>query len=62
MADQEEETGESPRLTYLCKPLAYNLHEGYGRVCSRRGGRHVCGECIHDVHAPIIGFQRKEKE
>lgn len=38
--------------------LAYNLHEQFGRVCSREGGGAVCGECIRDRDAPAMGFRR----
>lgn len=38
--------------------LAYGLHEQFGRVCSRKGGSAVCGECIADPDAPAMGFRR----
>lgn len=31
-----------------CK-LAYGLERQFGRVCSRRGGRAVCGLCLRDL-------------
>jgi hypothetical protein len=37
------------RLTYYCPPLAYNLQNGWGRKCSRQGGRHQCGRCLADI-------------
>jgi len=39
--------------------LAYGLHEQFGRVCSRAGGDAICGECIGDLDAPILGFRRR---
>jgi hypothetical protein len=37
--------------------LAYNLHLWPGRTCSRDGGSHTCGECIHDIDVPALGFR-----
>jgi hypothetical protein len=26
--------------------------------CSRKGGERVCGDCVHDLEAPALGFRR----
>jgi predicted DNA-binding protein YlxM (UPF0122 family) len=41
-----------------CK-LTYNIHNQFGRVCSRAGGNAVCGVCIKDINAPAMGFARR---
>lgn len=38
--------------------LAYGLESQFGRVCSRLGGDAVCGACISDLDAPMLGFRR----
>ena len=42
--------------------LAYDLENQFGRVCSRKGGDSVCGECIADIDAPAMGFRRARPE
>jgi hypothetical protein len=55
------------RTPAACAPpeecrLAYDLQNWPGRVCSRKGGASVCGECIRDIDAPAMGFRRVREQ